>query len=176
MLAPGGRIIIVGFNPISLFGLRRGYAKCIDDDLSQRRFINPIRLFDWLELLGLSLEVKPEYLEYGLPFGTSKGSSLWPASLCNGHRLKQLRQWIRRLPLGGVLAITLLRALADDPVPTKRRRGSRLAPAGLSEGSEFAREKGRSLMPEVDIFTDGACRGQSRPGGWAKARRAARQC
>lgn len=131
VLAPGGRIIIVGFNPISLFGLRRGYAKCINDDLSQRRFINPIRLFDWLELLGLSLEVKPEYLEYGLPFGTSKGTSLWPQALQGGELPKQLRQWIRRLPVGGVLTVSAVkRALPMTLMPTKSRRGSRLAPAG----------------------------------------------
>ena len=59
VLAPGGRIVIVGFNPISLFGIRRIYGKWADDVFSQRCFVNPIRLFDWLELLGFSMDAKP---------------------------------------------------------------------------------------------------------------------
>ena len=131
VLAPGGRLIIVGFNPISLFGLRRGYAKWLDDDLSHRRFINPIRLFDWLELLGLSLEAKPEYLEYGLPFGANKGGPFGARFVRNGASVELLRQWIRRLPLGGVLAITAVkRALPMTLLQAKTQRGNRLAPAG----------------------------------------------
>ena len=77
-----------------------------------------------------------------------------------------LRQWIRRR-LGGGLAITAVKGVANDAVAGKPK-GAADWPCGLSEGSEFARsKKGRSLMPEVDIFTDGACRGNPGPGGWA---------
>jgi SAM-dependent methyltransferase len=67
VLTPGGRVIICGFNPLSLLGARRLYAKYFADSLSGHRFINPIRLFDWLTLLGFELDEKPLYCGYGLP-------------------------------------------------------------------------------------------------------------
>ena len=67
VLMPGGRVVICGFNPFSLVGLRRLYARVIDDSLSDNRMLNPMRLFDWLTLLGYELDVKPLYYGYGLP-------------------------------------------------------------------------------------------------------------
>jgi SAM-dependent methyltransferase len=67
VLMPGGRVVICGFNPFSLVGLRRLYARVIDDSLSDHRMLNPMRLFDWLTLLGFELDVKPLYYGYGLP-------------------------------------------------------------------------------------------------------------
>lgn len=61
VLAPGGKLIVIGFNPWSLIGLRRGFAAIVPDQLRQVRMVNPIRLFDWLTLLGLELDAPPAY-------------------------------------------------------------------------------------------------------------------
>jgi len=68
VLVPGGRLIICGFNPYSTIGLRRLYARKFDDSLSRHRIYSPMRLFDWLLLLGFELDVKPVYCGYGLQF------------------------------------------------------------------------------------------------------------
>jgi SAM-dependent methyltransferase len=132
VLAPGGRIIIVGFNPISLFGVRRSYAKWVADDLSERQFINPIRLFDWLELLGFSLDAKPSYVDYGLPMGVTNGRlQQWSARLSGWQSLQRLQGWFKQLPLGGVLTVTAVkRALPMTLTPLSRGARGRLAPAG----------------------------------------------
>lgn len=57
VLIPEGRLIILGFNPVSLWGLRRlfryrhGKVPWCGQFLSQRR------VFDWLQLVGFDLEV-----------------------------------------------------------------------------------------------------------------------
>ena len=66
VLAPGGRLVVCGFNPWSLLGLRRMYAKFVPDVMSRPRLTNPIRLFDWLTLLGLELDAPPSYGGLGL--------------------------------------------------------------------------------------------------------------
>ena len=68
VLEPGGRLVVAGFNPWSLLGLRRAYARLIPDTFSGVRFVNPIRLLDWLALLGFELEGPVRYVSYGLPF------------------------------------------------------------------------------------------------------------
>lgn len=68
VLAPGGHLVVCGFNPWSLIGLRRAYARIMPDLLSKRRLINPIRLFDWFTLLGFELDAPPQYGGLGLLF------------------------------------------------------------------------------------------------------------
>lgn len=67
VLVPGGRVVICGFNPLSLVGVRRLYARFLDDCLSDHRLVNPLRLFDWLTLLGFELDGNPLYCGYTLP-------------------------------------------------------------------------------------------------------------
>ncbi len=66
ILAPGGRLLLFGYNPWSLLGVRRGLAAFLPDRMSQLRLINPIRLFDWFALLGLELDAPPAYGAFGL--------------------------------------------------------------------------------------------------------------
>ena len=68
VLVPEGRVVICGFNPASLWGLRQGRARLMER-LGVRAmgtsrlylpesgaFIGPWRLRDWLRLLGLEIE------------------------------------------------------------------------------------------------------------------------
>lgn len=68
VLHPGGRLVIVAFNPWSALGLRRLWAKAGRDAFSPHRFVNPVRLLDWLGLLGLELEEPVRFRSTGLPF------------------------------------------------------------------------------------------------------------
>jgi len=50
---PGGHLLIVGFNPWSLWGMRHWLSR---DTWRQARCIDPGRVSDWLHLLGFALE------------------------------------------------------------------------------------------------------------------------
>lgn len=113
VLAPGGRMIIVGFNPMSWYGLRRLYAKVRDDALSDHRLINPMRLFDWLALLGLELERLPQYVDYGAPVARVSRAQIQPR-LGRSARAAAVEAWT--LPFGGVVLISAVKqAVAGKP-------------------------------------------------------------
>jgi SAM-dependent methyltransferase len=55
VLRPEGQIVITGFNPLSLWGLRRALPSAQSQMPFQGQFIGLHRLKDWLTLLGLEL-------------------------------------------------------------------------------------------------------------------------
>jgi SAM-dependent methyltransferase len=55
VLMPGGSIVIAGFNPLSLWGVRRALRRRSDGYPWSGRFIGLLRLRDWLKLLGFEL-------------------------------------------------------------------------------------------------------------------------
>ena len=123
VLAPGGRLLIVTFNPWSLWGLRGVYARVFRDSFSGLRFVSSRRLQDWLAVLGFELQDQVKYLAYELPFMTgNKDARLW----------RGLRSMVaeRRLPLGGVYIISAVKqaaAIRPDWVSSRVRTG-KLAP------------------------------------------------
>ncbi|MCP4289786.1 MAG: methyltransferase domain-containing protein [Gammaproteobacteria bacterium] len=56
VLIPEGRLIIVGFNPWSLWGLRRLFRGRVNRSPWNGRFISIHRMHDWLSLLGFKIE------------------------------------------------------------------------------------------------------------------------
>lgn len=101
-LAPGGRLLIVSFNPWSLWGLRGTYARFFEDSFSGLRFVSPGRLQDWLAVLGFELQQSVRYLAYELPFATgNKDTGIWRKvrGLCAEHRI----------PFGGVYVISAVK-------------------------------------------------------------------
>ena len=56
VLIPEGRLIILGFNPWSLWGLWRVFRRHSDKVPWCGRFIPPGRVIDWLSLLGFDVE------------------------------------------------------------------------------------------------------------------------
>ena len=64
VLRPGGRLLICGFNPISLWGVRRLAARLFDDAFSDVRFVNPWRLLDWMAVLGIEADEGVQYTMY----------------------------------------------------------------------------------------------------------------
>lgn len=121
-LAPGGRLLIVSFNPWSLWGVRGAYAHVFRDSFSGLRFIGPRRLLDWLTVLGFELQQEVKYLAYGLPFPTRhQDAGIW----------QKIRAVAAALPVGGVYVISAVKqaaAVRPDWSPSAVR-GRKLAPA-----------------------------------------------
>ena len=95
VLKPGGRFVVVGFNPLSLWILSR--------PLPAFRDLRPLsvpRLSEWLTVLGMTRDARTVYLNY---------RSALPMALA-GDRWQTASAWVNRLqpPLGGayILAAT----------------------------------------------------------------------
>ena len=99
VIAPGGRLLICAFNSLSLWGLRALYGRLHGDIFSGMKFLNPLRLLDWLALLGFKPEGPAGYLGFGLPLNLG-----W-------HRPARLRAWLTRVqpPTGGILIVSALK-------------------------------------------------------------------
>lgn len=123
VLAPGGRLIIAAFNPLSIWGLRRLYASVMPDVLRGMHMIAPFRLTDWLLLLGFELQAPPSYCLYGL---ASKRSSQKRAVAGEG-----LEGWLvdRQWPVGGVQLISATKRAYASLI--ERRRAQRQPPAAF---------------------------------------------
>lgn len=73
---PGGKILIVGFNPWSLWGLWRLFRKQSAEVPWSGNFISPFRLSDWLKLLDFQVEGY-ESLLHGLPTANPRTGKLF---------------------------------------------------------------------------------------------------
>jgi SAM-dependent methyltransferase len=88
ILVPEGQVVISGFNPLSLWGMRHAFSSRRAGAPWDANFIGLIRLKDWLKLLGFELN-GGVFGCYAPPFGTSTwlsrfafmekaGSRWWP--------------------------------------------------------------------------------------------------
>jgi len=123
VLAGEGKLLVLGFSPFSLWGLRArasrsGFPPGI------RRLLSERRIRDWLHLLGYDVLGVPHYL-YGLPVGE-------PASV--DHQLR--RGWLAPWPSGAYLLKARKRMHALTPLRPRFReaRRSRVL-GGLTEPS-----------------------------------------
>jgi SAM-dependent methyltransferase len=95
VLRPGGRLLICGFNPLSLWGLRRLVARFHDDAFSDVRFVNPWRLLDWMAVLGIEADEGMHYTMFRPPVAVgSFERKLW-------QRMRGALERAR-VPIGGV--------------------------------------------------------------------------
>jgi SAM-dependent methyltransferase len=131
-VAPGGRLIVVAFNPFSLWGLRREYARLVPDAFRGLHLLSTFRLLDWLALLGFDVQGPPRYLQYGLPFQLPRTAASVQDSPASGSGSETdgnaLQAFLRRrrVPLGGVCVIAATKqAVAVRP---NWRPAPRLAP------------------------------------------------
>ncbi len=129
VLAPGGRLVVCAFNPLSLWGVRCLYGRLRRDAFAGLDLVTTFRLLDWLALLGFELQGSVQYLSYSLPFSRSRGD----AEPGKAERL------MRRLrpPVGGVYLISAVkRAVAVRPHwrPTAMKR-AKLVPAAYPKSA-----------------------------------------
>ncbi|MFU8814822.1 MAG: class I SAM-dependent methyltransferase [Pseudomonadales bacterium] len=152
VLMPGARLVVCGFNPLSLWGLRSGYGNLRDDSFSGLHFVTTFRLMDWLALLGFELQTDIKYLAYGLPFATGKQQQA-PAP-------GRVRQLVTRLqpPVGGVYVISVVKqAVARKP----RWRDARVAAPKLIPVAYPKSTVNRTRAPVLELRPSRA----PRPGG-----------
>lgn len=124
VLVPGGHLVISGFNPYSLLGLRQLYADFRPDILTDRHMVNPLRLFDWLTLLGLDLASPPLYRAPGLIFDKAHDNPDGAADL-SGARSQAWRAWLRELPFGGLMAVHAVKQTGSYRIQWSGRTGRR---------------------------------------------------
>ena len=118
-LRPGGRLLICGFNPYSFWGIRPWWARLRRDAFSGTRFVSPIRVLDWLAVLGLEIDEPVQYLVYRPPLGVAK---------TDYRRLNWLRRQLGRwqIPFGGVYVILARKKVAAGvDAGATRRFGTR---------------------------------------------------
>ncbi|MEM7003184.1 MAG: methyltransferase domain-containing protein [Pseudomonadota bacterium] len=128
VLAPGGRLILTAFNPWSALGLRRAYATMFRDPLAGRRMISPIRLFDWLKLLGLELEAAPAYVGYGLTLKPVEGA---PQPLPS------------RLPFCGLVTISAVKQARSFKLRWQPPQQQQLAPVAYPRVASWREQQAR---------------------------------
>ncbi|MEZ5557426.1 MAG: methyltransferase domain-containing protein [Pseudomonadales bacterium] len=134
VLTPGGRLLICGFNPLSLLGGRVLYARLRRDDFSDLHSISVPRLRDWLALLQLEVDAPVRYLAYSLPFNTGSDSR---AARALGSRLQRLQPGF-----GGVYVVSAVKqAMALRP---RWRRAEAPEPRLAGAAYPTARTAGQS--------------------------------
>ena len=111
ILRPGGHLVIVGFNPLSLFGLFRLFKGKHKGVPWSGRFLGHKRLSDWLKLLQLT-ELRQLSGYYRAPFIKANWRS----------RSRLVESVMRRLP-GHTGAFTLMLARKDIAGMTPLRSG-----------------------------------------------------
>ena len=84
ILIPEGHLIILGFNPISLWGLKNRLGKG-DEFPWNGSYISPLRLKDWLKLLGFELD-RNYFGCFAPPFNQQKWLTHWHFMEAAGDR------------------------------------------------------------------------------------------
>lgn len=112
VLAPQGQIVILGFNPLSLFGLSMKVTGLLPERLwGQAHSISVRRLKDWLNLLGAEV-LGVHHCFVMPPAGGPRLSGI--LTRCDRYATQS------RLPLGGVYAIHA-KKLSSTLTPTRLR-------------------------------------------------------
>lgn len=76
VLIPEGRLVIIGFNPLSLWGARRRLPQCPEGAPWNGHYLALTRLKDWLALLGFEIE-RGHFGRYAPPFKNPQWYHRW---------------------------------------------------------------------------------------------------
>ena len=111
VLEPGGRLLVIAFNPYSFWGWRRRFQP---DAFQTTRFVSPFRLRDWLKVLGFEVDQRIDYVAFRPPL-----ASLVRADL---RSWKNLADVCRRvgLPFGGVYLLMARKRNFEMILPRRR--------------------------------------------------------
>ena len=109
VLKPGGRLLLLAINPLSLWLLAKLFPT-----FRRVRPLSVPRLSDWLALLGLERDAKTIYLNYRSVLPLAMESATW----------QRLSDWLnqRQLPIGGVYLITATKVRHGCIAEQQRRR------------------------------------------------------
>ena len=119
---PMGYLVIIGFNPISLWGLWKSAAGWNVKPPWYGKFIRPGRLMDWLNALNFKID-RVQYCIYGLPIS--------PNSLRTSDSSQELSRTIN-LPFGAAYFVVARKQESTMTAITQpwRSRGLRLIQGG----------------------------------------------
>ena len=124
VLKPGGRLVVVGFNPLSLWLLSKPLPAFCD-----LRPLSVPRLGEWLTVLGMTRDARTVYLNYRSALPVSLASDRWPRASA----------WVNRLqpPLGGAYILAATKRAHGYILPDydRRQHGRELALAGVPHAS-----------------------------------------
>ncbi|GHU33114.1 hypothetical protein AGMMS50256_24440 [Betaproteobacteria bacterium] len=126
ILIPDGQLVLTGFNPVSLWGLRRKLPNCPQEFPFNGNYLSVLRLKDWLQLLNFEVD-RGNFGCYAPPSLQPGGISQWRFMETAGERWWSFA--------GGVY---LLRAI-------KRVRGMRL----IMPAWNAAKAKAKALQPMI---------------------------
>lgn len=104
VLIADGRVVIVGFNPYSLWGLWRLVARWRGDVPWSGHFLSYPRLNDWLTLMGFAvesmdvMEFRPPVRGQGLDAVERFGKQMWPM-LAGVYAIRAVKRVSRLTPL-----------------------------------------------------------------------------
>ncbi len=119
---PEGRIILVGFNPLSLLGVRMVFGRWKSASIWRNHWLSVSRMQDWLQLLGFAVE-RTDYGFHRLPL---QRTARWA---------KADAKWARHWPGGGIYTITAIKRVAKFiPMrPLRMRPVSVLTPLPIAK-------------------------------------------
>ena len=127
-LIPDGHLVIIGFNPRSLWGLRRWFSRRSAGMPWQSRFLSVSRLKDWLSLLGFDT-LHCHYLFHRPPVNNQRML----------ERLKFLEpdnEQGRMLLAGAYILVAQKRTVIMTPLKAGRSNRRRLFPVGIPSSSQ----------------------------------------
>lgn len=143
VLMPGGKLLIVGFNPISSWRLRKAFSWKIQPPWNAR-YLSSTRVSDWLKLLDFQIE-KVSHGGFLLPFDR-------PSVLASAERFEG---WGRKfsLPVGAVYFIVAAKdSMPITPIRPRWPIMSRpviVRPVGEAAGAGRSRKMGKLKLVEV---------------------------
>lgn len=111
VLRVGGRLVVVGFNPLSFWLAAKPLPA-----FRALKSVSVPRLRDWLALLGLEVEDKPAYVHVPVWALARKGGDVEEA------QPPRSPQWWRRLPTGGVYLVSATKVAHGFIAPPLRQR------------------------------------------------------
>jgi len=127
-LIPDGHLVIIGFNPRSLWGLRRWFSRRTAGMPWQSRFLSVSRLKDWLSLLG---------------FDTLQCRYLFHRPPLNNQRMLERLQFLEpdneqghMLLAGAYILVAQKRTVIMTPLKAGRSTRRRLFPVGIPSSSQ----------------------------------------
>lgn len=127
-LIPDGHLVIIGFNPRSLWGLRRWFSRRSAGMPWDSRFLSVSRVKDWLSLLG---------------FDTLQCRYLFHRPPANNQRMQERLQFLepdnaqgRMLLAGAYILVARKRTVIMTPLKNMRSTRRRLFPVGVPSSSQ----------------------------------------
>lgn len=126
-LIPDGHLVILGFNPISLWGLRRLVSRNKRQMPWETKFVSLHRIKDWLSLLGFDT-LHTQYLFHRLPFQNMK--------LFDKIKFSETHADRSMLTAGAYLLVARKRTTILTPIKPALANKRRLFPVSIPSSSQ----------------------------------------